>query len=66
MEPQISRSEFMQSVGRGGLLLGLAGLGAAALHGKREVSECFQENHCSACWAYVGCHLPEKKDLTHG
>jgi hypothetical protein len=56
----------MMSVGRGGLLLGLAGLGAAALHGKREVSECFQENHCSACWAYVGCHLPEKKDLTHG
>lgn len=63
MEPQISRSEFLQSVGRGGMLLGLAGVGAAALHGKRTVSECFHENHCTTCWAFSGCHLPEKKEV---
>jgi hypothetical protein len=64
MDPQVSRSDFLQSLGRGSLVAGLAGLGAAALHGKKSVSECFNENYCASCWAYVGCGLPEKKELT--
>lgn len=63
MEQQpLSRNEFMQSLTRGGLIAGLVGLGAAALHGERAVSECFNENYCESCWAFKGCELPEKKE----
>ena len=64
MDPKFSRHEFIQSVGRGGFLAGLAGVGAAALHGTKEVSECFNHNYCSSCWAFSGCALPEKKEKT--
>jgi hypothetical protein len=63
MDPQVSRNEFLQTLGRRGMLAGLLGVGAAALHGQREVSECFNHNYCSSCWAFTGCNLPEKKEL---
>lgn len=56
-------------------MAGIVGVGAAALHGTREVSECFQHNYCSSCWAFDGCGLPEKiadaqpvkaKEISHG
>lgn len=62
MDHQISRHEFFESLGRKGLLAGLLGLGAAALHGQKDVSECFNLNYCSSCWAFKGCTLPEKKE----
>ena len=65
MDPQVSRHEFLKSLGRGGFIAGLGAVAAAALHGKREVSECFQNNHCASCWAYTGCGLPEKKEIPH-
>ncbi|MFA6239306.1 MAG: hypothetical protein WC655_00165 [Candidatus Hydrogenedentales bacterium] len=65
MEPrQVSRYEFMQNLGRGGMLAGMLGVALAALHGTKEVSECIGENHCASCWAYGGCSLPEKKETT--
>ena len=63
MDDQVSRHEFMAKLARGGMLAGMAGLAAAALHGKREVSECFNHNYCSSCWAFNGCTLPEKKEI---
>ena len=63
MDPQVSRHEFLQKLGRGSMIAGLAGFAAAALHGKREVSECFNHNYCSSCWAFSGCNLPEKKEV---
>ncbi|MBI2433510.1 MAG: hypothetical protein HYV26_11630 [Candidatus Hydrogenedentes bacterium] len=63
MEKLLSRHEFLHDLGRAGLLAGLAGAGAAALHGRRDVSECFNHNYCDSCWAYNGCSLPEKQDL---
>lgn len=65
MEKQYNRHEFIQSLARGGFLAGLLGVGAAALHGKKDVSECVHENYCSTCWAYDGCRLPEKKEIPH-
>ncbi len=65
MDPQqVSRHEFLQRLGRGGLVASLVGVGAAALHGKKDVSECFNHNYCSSCWAFNGCSLPEKKEKT--
>lgn len=64
MEAKFSRHEFLQSLGRGGLIAGLLGVGAAALHGEREVSECFNHNYCAECWAFKGCTLPEKKEIS--
>lgn len=61
MEPQVNRAEFIESVSRGGIILGIVGVGIAALHGKKTVEECFNENHCKACWAFAGCTLPEKQ-----
>lgn len=61
MDPKFSRHEFFQSVARGGIMAGLLGVGAAALHGTKDVSECFNHNYCSSCWAFNGCSLPEKK-----
>lgn len=63
MDPQVSRHEFLRVLGRGSMFAGLAGLSVAALHGKREVSECFNHNYCSSCWAFSGCALPEKKEI---
>lgn len=65
MDPQLSRHEFLHSLGRGSMIVGLAGVAAAALHGKREVSECFNDTHCATCWAFNGCGLPEKKEIPH-
>lgn len=53
----------MQTVVRGGFIMSLFGVGAAALHGTRDVSECFNHNYCDECWAYGGCALPEKKEI---
>ncbi len=61
---QISRHEFLEKLARGGMLAGLFGVGAAALSGKKPISECVNENFCSTCWAYNGCTLPEKKETT--
>lgn len=62
MHKQLDRHEFFQSVARGGILAGLAGVGAMALSGTKKVSECFNHNYCSSCWAFDGCGLPEKKE----
>ena len=65
MDELQSRHEFLQQLGRAGLMAGLLGVSAAALHGRREVSECFNHNYCNTCWAFNGCSLPEKKELPH-
>ena len=65
MEYLPSRAEFLLELKRAGLLASLAGVSAAALHGQREVSECFSHNHCETCWSFSGCSLPEKKELPH-
>lgn len=62
MSSLIDRQEFLKSLGRAGMLLGMTGLGTAALSGSKTVSECFNLNYCSACDVYKGCELPEKKD----
>lgn len=61
-DESVSRSEFLNSVGRKGMMLGLTGVGLAALHGSREVSDCFNHNYCDSCWDYKGCTLPERKE----
>ena len=61
MDKRLNRYEFFQSAARGGFLAGLAGIGAMALSGTKKVSECFNHNYCSSCWAFDGCALPEKK-----
>lgn len=65
MTPEVSRHDFIHSLVRQGVLAGLLGVGIAALHGKKSVSECFNHNYCSSCWAYTGCSLPEKKEISH-
>lgn len=62
MERPVSRSEFLQKLGRTGMLAGLFGVGASALHGTRAVEDCFNHNYCDSCWAFTGCTLPEKKE----
>lgn len=62
MNKHVSRHEFLQDLGRKGMLLGLAGVGVAAIHGTKEVSECFNHNYCDSCWSFKGCELPEKKE----
>lgn len=62
-EVQITRTEFFDRLARRGMIAGLMGVGAAALHGQRAVSECFNHNYCSSCWAFSGCTLPEKKEI---
>ena len=63
MDKPVSRQEFLQRLSRNGMLVGLTGLGAAALHGTKSPSECFNDNHCVACDVYTGCSLPEKKEV---
>ncbi len=58
----VSRHEFLQSLGRKGMLLGLSGVGIAAIHGTKDISECFNHNYCDSCWGYTACALPEKKE----
>ena len=65
MDKSLNRLEFLRTLGRGGMLAGLTGLGVAALHGSKEVSECFNENQCAACNVHGSCQLPEKKEVTH-
>jgi hypothetical protein len=65
MDKPVSRQEFLHSLGRQGMLLGLAGVGYAAVDGTREVSDCFNHNYCTDCWEYGGCTLPEKKEVSH-
>ena len=68
MQPQddsLSRSEFINSLGRKGMMISLTGIGAAALHGSREVSDCFNHNYCDSCWDYKGCTLPEREEDVH-
>ncbi len=62
MDEPMKRREFVRSLGRNGLLLGLAYLGAAALKGTKAPSECFNSNRCAACRVAKACVLPEKKD----
>lgn len=62
MRQRVNRAEFLGWVIRGGFLAGLLGLGAAALHGKKSVSECFNEQHCASCWAYIDCERPDKRE----
>lgn len=62
-ERLLDRQQFLQSLTRGGLVAGLAGVAVAAVHGTREVSECFNHNYCDSCWAFDGCGLPEKKEI---
>lgn len=62
-ERLFNREEFLRSLTRGGLMAGIAGVAVAAVHGTREVSECFNHNYCDSCWAFDGCALPEKKEI---
>ena len=66
MTDPINRHEFLQSMARGGMLLGLAGVGAAALHGTKDPSECMNTGFCNTCDVYKTCKLPERKEVTHG
>ncbi len=63
MDKPLDRKEFIAKLGRGGMLASILGVGAAALHGEREVSECFNHNYCDSCWGYDGCALPERKEI---
>ena len=62
MDKPVSRHEFLQRLARGGLMLGMTGVGAAAMHGTIDVSECFNHNYCDSCWGFTDCALPEKKE----
>lgn len=66
MTEPISRHDFLHAAARGGLLLGLAGAGAAAYHGKRDPSECINTGYCSSCKVYQTCTLPERTEVKHG
>ncbi len=65
MDKPVSRHDFLQTLGRQGMLVGLAGVGLAAVHGQKDVSECFNHNYCTDCWEFRGCTLPEKKEIPH-
>ena len=64
MDKPVSRQEFLQKMGRNGMLLALGGVGTAAVHGSKTVEECFNHNYCDSCFSFKGCTLPEKKELT--
>lgn len=63
MKEAISRHNFLQSLARKGMLLGLGGVGLAAVHGTKTVSECFNHTQCTSCWVHSDCALPEKKEV---
>lgn len=61
----MDRQEFLHSLTRKGMLLGMIGLSIPVLHGSKDPSECFDHNYCSECLAYRGCGLPEKIEVSH-
>jgi hypothetical protein len=63
MDKEVSRYDFLQNVGRKGMLLALGGVGTAAMHGTKTVAECFDHNYCDSCFSFKGCTLPEKKEI---
>ena len=63
MDNEVSRHDFLQSVGRKGMLLALGVVGTAAVHGTKTVAECFNHNYCDSCFTFKGCTLPEKKEI---
>ena len=65
MTKPISRHDFLNTMARGGLAIGLAGVGAAALHGAKDPSECINTGYCSSCNVYRTCTLPERKKVSH-
>lgn len=65
MKKEYSRQDFIEDMGRKGLLVVLGGVGVAAMHGSKTVEECFNHNHCDNCFKFQGCALPEKKELPH-
>ncbi len=48
------------------MLLGLSGVGIAAVKGTKDVSECFNHSYCDSCWGYTACALPEKTETKSG
>ena len=61
MKTSINRQEFLERLFRRGAILGMGGLGVAAMHGTRTPEECFETTtHCAECWANPSCSLPEK------
>lgn len=66
MKRFISRHEFLHAAARAGLLLGLAGAGAAAIRGSKDPADCINTGYCSTCKAYRSCTLPERAEVTHG
>ena len=59
---QIHRNEFLRSLGRTGMMLGMGGLGIAALRGSKDPSECFNHNYCNSCFVHSACTLPQRED----
>ncbi|HIA47015.1 MAG TPA: hypothetical protein EYN96_03370 [Candidatus Hydrogenedentes bacterium] len=63
MKKELSRHDFLQSLGRKGMMLSLGIVGTAAVHGSKTVAECFNHNYCDSCFSFKGCTLPEKKEI---
>lgn len=63
MSEPVNRYEFLRSLWRGGLLLGLAGLSTAAIQGTKDPSECIDTGYCAACRIQRACTLPEKRSV---
>lgn len=62
-EKLVSRHDFLQNLGRKGMLLTLGLVGTAAVHGTKTVEECFDHNYCDSCFSFKGCTLPEKQEV---
>jgi hypothetical protein len=61
MKSSINRQEFLERLFRKGAILGMGGVGVAAMHGRKSPEECFEATTlCKECWAHHGCTLPEK------
>ncbi len=61
MANSIDRQEFLERLFRRGAILGLGGVGLAAMHGSKTPEECFAKTTlCSDCWGHTSCSLPEK------
>ena len=61
MKSSINRQEFLNRLFRKGAILGMGGVGIAAMHGRKSPEECFETTTlCKECWAHHGCELPEK------
>jgi hypothetical protein len=61
----VDRLEFLKSMGRAGMMIGMGGLGIAAVRGSRTVKECFNHNYCASCWVYHGCELPKRNEASN-